>query len=76
MKSYKKVLIIKAKDGSSENILGKFYTIQSESENFNRLTEKEIYKIFDWHKKYVYHVGSYPENWDVIRKLQKKLEDM
>lgn len=40
---------------------------------YEALNEKEVDKICDWHKNYIYNVGSYPENWDVIRKINKNI---
>lgn len=41
--------------------------------SYEMLNEQEVDKITDWHREHVYHVGSYPENWDVIRKLNKAI---
>lgn len=50
-----------------------FNKSRKEINTYESLSEKEIDKINDWHKNYVYTVGSYPENWDVIRKINKKI---
>lgn len=41
--------------------------------SYESLNEREVDKICDWHSEYVFRVGSYPENWDVIRKINKNI---
>ena len=45
---------------------------KSEKNTYETLTESDVDKINDWQRLYVYQYGSYPENWDLIRKINKK----
>lgn len=47
--------------------------LENQRERYERLTDEDVERINHWHETYIYHVGSYPSNWEVVRKLKRKL---
>lgn len=47
--------------------------ITNEKSTYESLIENDIERINSWHKEYVSQKVSDPKNWDVIRKINKKI---
>ncbi|WP_367258912.1 hypothetical protein [Rossellomorea marisflavi] len=50
-----------------------FEKAKSQRNPFETLTESDIQRINVWHKEYARRLSD-PENWNVIRKINKKVD--